>query len=379
MKRNRLLPYGIALLVLWGCDGGGGTGTLKVSLTDAATCGFDNVFVTVAKLRVHQSATADENASGWTDITLSPPRKIDLTALVNGVLEDLGQTALPAGHYTQLRLVLTPDGNSVVISGTEIPVETPSGIQTGIKLIHQFDVAEDTLVDLVLDFDACRSIVTRGTGEYSLKPVISVIPLVVGGQIAGVVDTTLIPSNPMIFAEQGGAIVKSTVPNEDGSFILGPLQQSSTAGSYDVVVTADGFLTAVIESVPVTAQTTTTVSDLAGPITPGASVTHSVSGTATPVAAEASLRAIQTFSSGPIVTVRSTSANLADGTYSLLLPIGAPLLGNFGSGILPITLTADSSIAGTYTLEASASGYQTQTTPINLTGGDVTQDFSLSP
>src|SRR5688500_15387418 len=95
---------------LWGCGGGGndgGTGTLKVSLTDAPACGFDQVNVTVLKVRVHQSAGAGENDGGWIDLPLTPgPRKIDLTSLMNGVLEDLGQAALPAGHYTQLRLVL---------------------------------------------------------------------------------------------------------------------------------------------------------------------------------------------------------------------------------------------------------------------------------
>lgn len=36
----------------------GGTGTLNVSMTDAPACGFDNVWVTVAKVRAHQSDSA---------------------------------------------------------------------------------------------------------------------------------------------------------------------------------------------------------------------------------------------------------------------------------------------------------------------------------
>jgi Domain of unknown function (DUF4382) len=52
------------------------------------------------------NAQAGDNDAGWSDITLSPPRKIDLFSLINGVLTTLGQTAWPAGQYQQVRLVL---------------------------------------------------------------------------------------------------------------------------------------------------------------------------------------------------------------------------------------------------------------------------------
>jgi len=399
MKRVIRWPSVVAgtlLFTLWGCgssgSGGmtaaGGTGTLQVSMTDAAPCGFDQVNVTVSSIRVHQSATANSNNPGWSDITLTPPKKINLTALMNGTLDELGQTPLPAGHYTQLRLVLAPNSpaeplnNSVVPAGseTEIPLKTPSAAQSGLKLIHQFTVADGSLVDLVLDFDACRSIVTAGNGGYLLKPVIRVIPTVVSGEITGSVDPAIAGSNPMVYAELGGQVVKSTIPNQDGSFILSPLQQSSAVGNYDVVITADNHATAAIHSVPVTAQGDSIVSTSGAPIQLVASATHSVSGTVTPVNAEATVRATQTFASGPTIEVRSVTATLSDGTYLMTLPTGDPLLGDFGDGTLPVTLAADSTIAGHYLLEASADGYQTQSTPIDLTAGDLTdQDFALTP
>ena len=69
-----------------GNGGGGGTttaqpGTVSVSMTDAPACGFDEVNVTVSKVRVHQSDNASENAAGWADITLNPARKINLLDL----------------------------------------------------------------------------------------------------------------------------------------------------------------------------------------------------------------------------------------------------------------------------------------------------------
>lgn len=188
-----------------GGDGGGGAtaqpGTLGVSLTDAPACGYEQVNVTVSRVRVHQSGSASDNAAGWTDITLSPPRKINLLDLnystnpnPNFVLESLGETPLPAGHYTQLRLVLDRNtgqslANSVVLENTtdEIALDTPSAVQSGIKLIHQFNVGSGQRVDLLLDFDACHSIVKTENGTYKLKPVIKVIPHALNG-IQGFVD-----------------------------------------------------------------------------------------------------------------------------------------------------------------------------------------------
>src|SRR4051812_38668135 len=97
--------------VLAACGGGGGgsdggRGTLRMALTDAPSCGYDHVWVTVEKIRVNQSSTAGDSDSGWSDMTLSPARRIDLLSLTNGVLEELGSMPLTAGHYNQIRLVL---------------------------------------------------------------------------------------------------------------------------------------------------------------------------------------------------------------------------------------------------------------------------------
>ncbi len=184
----RLIAGALAAASLAACGGGGDStptptptpppspqmGTLGVSLTDAPSCGFDAVNVTVAKVRVNQSATASDTDGGWTDIVLSPARKINLLNLTNGTLDALGTTSLTAGSYNQVRLVLDPNtgnglANSVVPTGTttEQPLDTPSAVQSGIKLGHQFDVAAGQRVDLVLDFDACKSVLTKGNGKYA--------------------------------------------------------------------------------------------------------------------------------------------------------------------------------------------------------------------
>src|SRR5262245_60667748 len=278
-----------------GSDGGGSgsgsstqPGTLGVSVTDAPACGFEAVNVTVSKVRVHQSESASDNSAGWTDITVNPPRKINLLELndptqPNFALERLGETPLEPGHYTQLRLVLDRNtgqssANSVVLENTtaEIALVTPSAVQSGIKLIHQFDVDSGQRVDLLLDFDACKSIVQTGNGKYKLKPVIKVIPFVLNG-INGFIDKTL--SNVRVSAQQSGNIVRETGMNaQTGEFFLAHLDP----GNYDVVITADSHATVVISGVPVSSTTSiTTISTSGTPFTLPASGTQNINGTVT--------------------------------------------------------------------------------------------------
>ena len=384
----------LAMFVV-GCGGGGGggeaapaSGTLGVSMTDSPSCGFDKVNVTVVKVRVHQSSTAADTDAGWTDIVLSPAQKIDLLSLNNGVLFNLGETPLAAGHYTQLRLVLDPNtavglANSVVpTGGVETALVTPSAVQSGIKLINQFDVAAGERVDLLLDFDACKSVVKRGNGTYALKPVIKVIPFVPNG-IKGFVDTALLGMGVMVTAQQNGVIVQTTAPNAlTGEFFLARLP----AGNYDVVVTANGRATAVIAAVPVaTTSSIVNVSNNVTPITMPVSATHNVSGTALlnpPSSTEIPyVAAKQTFGAAPIVTVKFVAADDSTttlGAYALTLPVGAPLFAPY-SATLPIVLVAQATMAGKYAIEATANGYQTQSVNKDIVAADATQNFTLVP
>jgi Domain of unknown function (DUF4382) len=390
----------LAVLVA-GCGGSGGggdatpaaaaPGTLGVSLTDSAACGFTSVFVTVNKVRVHQSSTASDTDAGWTDIVLNPALRIDLLSLTNGVLKSLGEVPLAAGHYTQLRLVLDPNTkvdltNSVVpTGGVETALVTPSAVQSGIKLVNAFDVASGQRVDLLLDFDVCKSIVTRGKkASYALKPVIKVIPFVVNG-FHGFFDTALLGSNVMVTAQQNGTIFQSTVPNAYGEFFLYRL----APGNYDVVLTADGRATAVIAAVPV--ATTTSLLDLntsGTPITlPASATSRTVSGTETLSPALASdsttvayVTAKQTFGTAPIVTVKFVAADdstLTLGAYTLTLPAGAPMFSQYVTGWAPTALAAQAAVAGKYTVEASATGYPTKSVSTDISSANVTQNFTL--
>jgi hypothetical protein len=401
------LPLGLSLaaaLVLSACGGGGGSagsgtgsiggpgmGTLAVSLTDAPACGFDAVNVTVNKVRVHTSATAADTDSGWTDLTLTPGRKINLLNLTNGVLESLGQTSLPAGHYTQVRLVLDANAgnglaNSVIPTGSAVErtLETPSALQSGIKLVSEFDVTASQRTELVLDFDACSSVLTRGNGMYALKPVVKVIPTAVNG-ITGYVAMSSLTGEVSVSAQQNGQIIRATTPNPStGEFTLSRL----APGNYDVVIAGDGRTTAVVAAVPVSTTTSmTALSTQAVPIALPSSPVARISGVVTlapPSSTEAAyLSARQTFSAGPTVTVRYRGADLATGSYTLTnLPILAPQLAAY-SATLPQSFSAGFTTAGAgrYQVVASATGYTAKSVSnVDVTSADQTNvNFTLAP
>lgn len=387
----------LALIALAACGGGGGgsgsagMGTLAVSLTDSPSCGFAAVNVTVSRVRVHQSSVAGTGDGGWTDITLNPARKINLLDLTNGALAELGQAALQAGHYTQLRLVLAGAGtaNSVILvsnPGVEIPLDTPSAIQSGIKLINQFDVAANQRTDLLLDFDACKSVVLTGNNTYRLMPVIRVIPFALNG-ITGFVDSSLVAnqnaSHVRVFAEQNGTVIRATAPASTGEFRLARLDP----GTYDVVIAADGRATAVITGVPVAAAPSiTSVSAASQPITlPTSSTVADVSGIITLNPANSAVvpfvAAKQTLNPAPPVTVALRPVSLVDLSYTMTLPTAAPLLGAY-SPSLPIALSAaaQAGVAGRYSVSASAEGYQTQSSSVlDLSGSNQTFSATLTP
>lgn len=380
-----------AALLLIACGGGGsggttpntssGNGTLRLAMTDAPSCGFDAVNVTVQKVRVHQSSSAGDGDSGWAEIVLSPAKRVNLLSLTNGVLNELGQTPLPSGRYTQLRLVLadnssgSPLVNSVVLSSdkSEVALKTPSGQQSGVKTNIGIDIAPNQIADFVLDFDACKSVVTAGnSGQYLLKPVVTVIPRYVSG-VSGFVDATATATtNFNVSLQQGGTVVKATAPDATGKFLLQPV----APGNYTLVLTGTGRTTVVITSVVVAADTVTPVNASAVPLNPPTSATASAIGIAT---VGAYVRASQSLTVGPTLQISGRFVDDTTGAYAFTLPVNAPLVGPYAAAPNPLVLTADSAATGKYSMGASLTGFLDKsvlTSPL-VSGAIVTVNFAF--
>lgn len=384
MNIRTMALVGLAAGLQWlsGCggagDAGGGIGgtgatlgTLRMSLTDAPACGYDAVNITVESIRVNQSDSADDNANGWHDIVLNPALRVDLLSLTNGVLLELGQVALPAGKYTQLRLVLaanagaTPLANSVVpTGGSEIALDTPSAQQSGLKLKANIDVPAGKVVDFVLDFDACKSVVKRGnSGKYNLKPVVAVIPLLsdAGLRVTGYVAPSIAYGATSVSVQVGGVPVKATAPDANGLFVLHPVP----VGSYTLVVSAPGRVTAAITGVPVVDTAHTVVNGATQPIDPPRATLRPVTGEVVPV--DASVRALQALGGGPVIEVAWAPVDALSGDFAFALPIEVPVRTTFAAiGPSSLGFSSDLHAAGRYSIEAAGAGsVKTQSIDVN--------------
>jgi hypothetical protein len=181
----------VTIFVLTACSGGGGSssggsGTLSLSLTDASSSDYKAVVVTIEEIQVHIKGS-ENRPNNWKSVDMPiSPLTVDLLGLVNGVREDLGLVDLQARNYTQMRLILGDVPNpatlpfaNYVITNTDPPeiheLKISSEDKTGFKIVHGFTIAADQKTELILDFDACSSIVQAGnSGQWLVKPTIKV-------------------------------------------------------------------------------------------------------------------------------------------------------------------------------------------------------------
>jgi len=369
-----------------GGGGIGGTGspstagTVHFYLADAPSCGYDAVYVTVQKVRIHASGGATDSDTGWSEVIQVPPKRVDLLTLTNGVLADLGQTSLAAGKYTQLRLVLAENGamapfpNAVVpTGGPETELKVPSGSQSGLKIDADVDVVAGKTTQLVLDFDACKSVVRRGkSGQFNLRPVISAIPLAseVGLRVTGYVAAGLANASTKVSVQLDGVPVRSTAPESTGRFVLYPVP----SGAYDLVVTSGGRVSAVVTGVPVTMAAPTVVSSAGRPIDPPPSIARGVSGTVNPPSA--TVRALQALSGGRLVEVGWAPVDALGGAFGFTLPADSPIRAPYVSDPGTLAFIVDPTAGANVVLEATLAT-QRKTQPVNLLSSPSSVTFTF--
>ena len=265
----------VGLLAGCGGDGGGGgssstgTGTLSLSLTDSSTVKYSAIYITIDEVQVNRKDSSSNGNSGWTTVA-TPEQTYNLLKLVNGLTAVLGDSELVAGTYRQIRLIIGrnaesennilgvphPFANYVILndgSDTIEELKIPSGFQTGIKLVHNFQVLEKTVVELVLDFDACRSVVETGNEKFLLKPAIKVIETDNKSTVNGKVTDSLsdLPITGALVSAQiseglSATVVRSTLTSDDSgdegqySLILSPGQEYNVVAYSNQKVGAAG-------------------------------------------------------------------------------------------------------------------------------------------
>ncbi len=273
-----------ALSMVVGCGGGGGDGgtgdgRLRVAITDQAGSPYTEVHVAVSEVRVVPAGGNSGQAGLPLIATYNPPLDVNVLAL-HYQHQVLGQAQIPAGDYNQVRLVLAlndPSGdpvNYLILDSdpaTKVPLTTPSGQQSGLKILGQFSVDPGVLQTIVLDFDPDRAIVQAGnSGNYNLKPtgirVSEVLNLPPGfGALAGTISPAGAWPTALVEVVPAGlltpVLASSGVDPNDGSFRL-----FAPPGEYDIHVTATGYEGAAVGPFTVEEAKDTAVGDV--PLTP---------------------------------------------------------------------------------------------------------------
>jgi len=175
----------VAVTYLGGCGGGGSasTGTLKLSITDKQSDDFQSVVIAISEIRVVPNGREGSNDSDPGLPVLAKfdtPKVVDVMQL-HFIQQALGEVVLPAGRYSQIRLILAanPNGNQDPVNyltlksdpNTKIALTTPSGQQSGLKVLGPVEIKAGVINAVMIDFDPNTAIVKRGSSnEYNFKP-----------------------------------------------------------------------------------------------------------------------------------------------------------------------------------------------------------------
>ncbi|MBC7553474.1 MAG: DUF4382 domain-containing protein [Taibaiella sp.] len=229
MRKRKLIPVFITLLAfgsLVACKkdstDDNNTATMSMRLTDDPA-NYDAVYVDIQQIGF--------TIAGRSEVMLTPNRKgvYNLLNFRNGLDTLLLNTTIPAGTIGQIRMVLG-NNNSIVADGVSYPLSTPSAQESGLKLNFHTTIAPNVAYTIWLDFDAGKSIIQTGGGNYKLKPVIRAYSAVTNGQISGFILPTL--AFATVYAIHG-TDTAAAIPSADGHFAINGLAE----GSYQLVVT----------------------------------------------------------------------------------------------------------------------------------------------
>jgi len=190
--------------------------------------------------------------SGGQTVALNVKKGIyNLLDLTNGVSTLIATDTLETSKIEQIRLVLGTN-NSVKVNEVSYPLSTPSADQSGLKLIVNETLQKGILYEILLDFDANKSIVMTGNGSYKLKPVIRTIATAVSASIKGKISPIGLATVTAVSATDATLSFSTTV-NTEGNFTLVGIP----AGTYNVIITpALPLLPYLKSNVVVTAGTT---------------------------------------------------------------------------------------------------------------------------
>lgn len=258
IRSAKYLSVAALTTALAACGGGGSvsgdgtTGTMSLGITDAPALDLSTVTIAFTKVRLKPED------GDWIEFPLNGFETQNLLDLQGGVTRPLvTDEKVPAGNYTELRLIVDTDRSFVKRQSTgdnEYTLAVPSGEQSGLKLKGHFVVAADTTTNFTLDFDARKSIVDppgKALADYMLKPSLRLVNNLNVGSIQGIVDYARISStrgandstgaladceyegSVYVFSGADATLADLNVNNEDGNpLAVIPVKLDTETGLY---------------------------------------------------------------------------------------------------------------------------------------------------
>ena len=246
MKLKKIYFVAVAAMVVMlgfqSCesDNEGNTARVQLKLVDAPG-DYLEVNVIIKDIQYNNS----DSEAGWVSFGTPDdyPINVDLTTLIAGNSLLLADQIIPSGMLKQIRLVLG-DGNTIKVDGQEtlLPLDTPSAMQSGLKLNLDEPLEADFTYTFILDWDVQKSVVSTSEGTYSLKPVIRVNAEVSSGSIEGNVSGESLVDGLSVFNDLEDAKVEvytaedvyvtETGTNATGDFLVMGL----AAGTYKLKI-----------------------------------------------------------------------------------------------------------------------------------------------
>lgn len=214
-----------------------------VMLTDSPAA-YEEVLIDIQDVKINPSGINDETS--WMSMENVNTGIYNLLDFTNGLDTLLAEMVLPPGLITQIRLVLG-NNNSVKKEGVYYDLKTPSAQQSGLKLNIHAELMAGIHYKIWIDFDASRSIVEKGNGTFSLKPVLRTYTEATSGALKGVIDP--VEAKPYVFAVSAELDTSGTFADTiSGNFMIAGLE----AGNYKIeVLPIEGYERLVLENIAI--------------------------------------------------------------------------------------------------------------------------------
>ena len=257
---------------LVGCGGGGcssaspgGPGTiletsrLMLRMTDSPDPAFLAATVTISKIEVNREGV-------WTLVT-DVPQTIDLLDIaINGKI--IGDILVPAGNFAQIRLHVS---SATITDATGDHDVKLSSVSSGIKVNLVFAVERNKTTEILIDFNSHHAIVKETGNTFMLRSVVQAITAADSGTLVGTVfDGTDLVTGALVSAiyESGlnaapGRVVNSAMSDAKGEFKVWALDEGTYKVEFTWTDAQNNDLTATVNGVTVTAQSATSVGDVA--------------------------------------------------------------------------------------------------------------------